>query len=256
MTARLTIKKLAFGYGERTVGAGVGFGVEAGEVLCLLGPNGGGRTTLFKTILGLLPPRAGRVLVDGDDLGGWGLRRRAMAFGYVPQACAGQFPFSVREMVLMGRTAHRSPFAAPSARTTRRLRRRSTGSASVPWRSTTGCASAAGEQQPALIARGLSQAPRVLVLNQPTASLLEQVRRLAREGGWAVVFSTHKPEQAFAIADCGALPQEGRLARLGTPDAVITTAMMREVYGTKVDVLPVGDTGLRVCVPRGVRCRA
>ena len=104
----------------------------------------------------------------------------------------------------------------------------------------------------------------MLVLNQRTASLdfanqvrvLEQVRRLAREGGWAVVFSTHQPEQAFAIADRGALPQEGRLARLGTPDAVITTAMMREVYGTEVDVLPVGDTGLRVCVPKGLRCRA
>ncbi|WP_452001135.1 ATP-binding cassette domain-containing protein [Azospirillum largimobile] len=87
---------MAFGYGERTVGAGVGFAVGAGEVLCLLGPNGGSKTTLFKTILGLRPPRAGRVLVHGDDLGGWervGVRWRSATCrrpvpGNFPSACA------------------------------------------------------------------------------------------------------------------------------------------------------------------------
>ncbi len=261
MSARLSVEDLAFGYGERTVGAGFGFAVEAGEVLCLLGPNGGGKTTLFKTILGLLPPRAGRIRVDGEDVAGWSARRRALALGYVPQSGAGPFPFSVREMVLMGRTAHRGPFAAPAdadhAAAEAALDR--LGIAHLgerDWLRISG-----GERQLALIARALAQAPRILVLDEPTASLdfgnqvrvLEQVRRLADGDGLTVVFSTHHPEQAFAIADRVALLHDGRLARLGMPAEVITSAMMREVYGTEVDVLPVGDGGMRVCLPRALR---
>jgi iron complex transport system ATP-binding protein len=258
VSARLAVEDLAFGYGERTVGAGVGFAVAAGEVLCLLGPNGGGKTTLFKTILGLLPTRGGRICVDGEDVGGWNPRRRALAFGYVPQAGAGQFPFSVSEMVLMGRTAHRGSFAAPSAgdhvAAEAALERLGIPHlAGRDWLRISG-----GERQLALIARALAQAPRVLVLDEPTASLdfgnqvrvLEQVRRLADEGGLAIVFSTHQSEQAFAVADRVALLHEGRLARFGLPGEVITTEMMREVYNTEVDVLPVGDTSMRVCVPR------
>ncbi|WP_247884807.1 ABC transporter ATP-binding protein [Azospirillum formosense] len=264
MSVRLSVEDLAFGYGERVVGAGVGFAVAAGEVLCLLGPNGGGKTTLFKTLLGLLPPRGGRVRVDGEDTAGWSPRRRALAFGYVPQAGAGQFPFTGRGMVLMGRTAHRGAFSAPAASdhaaAEAALERLGIAHlAERDWLRISG-----GERQMALIARALAQAPRVLVLDEPTASLdfgnqvrvLEQVRRLADGAGGeglTVVFSTHHPEQAFAIADRVALLHGGRLARFGTPEAVITAPMMREVYGTEVEVVPVGADGMRVCLPVGLR---
>ncbi|MBP2300004.1 ABC transporter ATP-binding protein [Azospirillum picis] len=216
---------------------------------------------LFKTILGLLPPLAARILVDREDAGGWAPRRRALAIGYVPQAGAGQFPFTVREMVLMGRTAHRGPFSAAGAAdldaADAALDRLGIGHlAEREWLRISG-----GERQLALIARPLAQAPRMLVLDEPTASLdfgnqirvMEQVRRLADGDGLAVVFSTHHPEQAFAVADRVALLHDGRLARLGSPAEVITAEMMREVYGAEVEVLPVGATGLSVCVPRGLR---
>ena len=93
---RLDVQDLAFGYPGKEVGRGVTFGLAGGEVLCLLGPNGGGKTTLFKTILRLLASRQGRL-------------RLARVFGYVPQAQLGVFPFTVAEIVLMGRTAHTGP---------------------------------------------------------------------------------------------------------------------------------------------------
>jgi iron complex transport system ATP-binding protein len=101
----LSVEGLSFGYRGRIVGGPVSFAVAPGEVLCLLGPNGGGKTTLFKTVLGLLAPMAGRIVMNGADTAAWNPRRRAAAFGYVPQSGAGQFPFTVHEMVLMGRTA-------------------------------------------------------------------------------------------------------------------------------------------------------
>ena len=111
---RLAVEDLSYGYPGRTVGHDIGFTVGTGEVLCVLGRNGEGKSTLFRTILGLLPPRAGVVQVDGEPISGWSPRRRAQAFGYVPQNSSGAFPFTVADLVLMGRTAHRGVFAAPS----------------------------------------------------------------------------------------------------------------------------------------------
>lgn len=100
---------------------GVSLGVKAGEVLALLGPNGGGKTTLLKTLIGLLKPQGGRVLLEGMPLTEFPVSERARRIGYVPQAHAGAFAFTVRDVVLMGRTAHQGLFASPSRRI-------------VPWR--------------------------------------------------------------------------------------------------------------------------
>src|SRR5262245_46252433 len=113
---RLDVADLAFGYPGKEVGREVTFDLTGGEVLCLLGPNGGGKTTLFKTVLRLLIPRHGRITVDGEPIDGWSRGQLARVFGYVPQAQLGVFPFTVAEIVLMGRTAHIGPFATPSRR--------------------------------------------------------------------------------------------------------------------------------------------
>ena len=101
----LRVEKLSFGYGSMIVGNDVSFTLDAGEVLCLLGPNGAGKTTLFKTILGLVPPLGGTVMADGAAIHQWSRQSLARVFGYVPQAQVGFFPFTIREVVLMGRTA-------------------------------------------------------------------------------------------------------------------------------------------------------
>ncbi len=256
MSRGLAVEALSFGYRGRVVGTAVSFTVVPGEVLCLLGANGGGKTTLFRTVLGLLPPLAGRIVLDDEDVGAWEARRRARAFGYVPQSGAGQFPFTVAEMVLMGRVAHRSAFAAPTEadREAAAAALESLGIGALAerdWLRISG-----GERQLGLIARALAQEPRVLVLDEPTANLdfgnqlrvLDHIRALAGQG-LAVLFSTHHPEQAFACASQVALLHGGGMARIAPPDQAITPETMALLYGVEVDVVSVG-AAMKACVPR------
>jgi len=255
---RLAVEDLSYGYPGHVVGHKLSFTVGAGEVLCVLGRNGEGKSTLFKTILGLLPPRAGTLRVDGEPISSWSPRRRALTFGYVPQHSGGAFPFTVAELVLMGRTAHRGPFAAPSA-TDRAAAEEAIAALGIEhlaereWLRVSG-----GEGQLALIARALAQEPRILVLDEPTASLdfgnqvrvLDAVRSLAETRRLSVLLSTHHPEQAFACADQVAVLAGGKLLQIGAPADVITSATLRACYSVEVAVLPVAEDRYRVCVPR------
>ena len=115
-----------------------------------------------------------------------------------------------------------------------------------------------GERQLALVARALAQDARILILDEPTASLdfgnqlrvLDAVRSLAETRALTVLLSTHHPEQAFACADKVAVLADGELLRLGTPAEVITAETLQACYSVDVAVLPVADSRYRVCVPR------
>ena len=109
-------RDLTIGYSDRVVGRGLNVALERGEVLALLGPNGGGKTTLLKTLLGLIAPRAGEVAIGSRQLAAISVRERARLLAYVPQAHVPTFAFTVESVVLMGRTAHGNLFSRPSAR--------------------------------------------------------------------------------------------------------------------------------------------
>ena len=252
--SRLAVERLGFGHPGAAVGRDVSFTVDGGEVLCLLGPNGGGKTTLFRTILRLLEPVDGVVRVDGESIAAWSRGRMARCFGYVPQAQLGVFPFTVREIVLMGRTAHIGVFATPSAAdramADAALAQLAVGDlADRPYTQLSG-----GERQLVLIARALAQEPAVLIMDEPTASLdfgnqvrvLTEIRRLA-DSGLAVIFSTHHPDEAFHCASHALLLARGGALAFGTPEAVITAENLRAVYGVEVKVAAMNGT--RVCVP-------
>jgi len=254
MTVMLEARGLGYGYPQRPVGRELDLALAAGDVLCVLGPNGGGKTTLFRTLLGLLPAQAGTVLLDGQALAAMPRGEVARRLGYVPQGHAAQFAFTVSEAVLMGRTAHVGLFAAPGAADRAAAERaiRALGIGELAGRSVTELSG--GERQLAMIARALAQGARALVLDEPTASLdfgnqvrvLREMRRLAAEG-YAIVFSTHDPGQAFLAASRVLLLAQGGARRQGVPGEVITADNLREVYGVEVRVETAA--GVRVCMP-------
>ena len=247
---------LAIGHGQRRVGAELGFAMAAGEVLCLLGPNGSGKTTLFRTLLGLLAPLAGEVRVLGQPVAHWSRSAFARHVGYVPQAHAGIFPFSVEDVVLMGRAARIGRFATP-AQHDRDLAQhclQTLGIAHLRQRIYT--AISGGERQLVLIARALAQEPVLLVMDEPTASLdfgnqirvLETIDQL-RQQGMAVLMSTHQPEHALRIADRIALLGNGRLLAIGAPASTATPARLAALYGVSERAVAASLGGVSSCHP-------
>jgi iron complex transport system ATP-binding protein len=251
----LEVRDLAFGFPGRTIGREVSFALGAGEVMCVLGPNGGGKTTLFRTLLGLLQKHSGSIVLGNTPLERLSRGELARRVGYVPQGHAGYFAYSVREFVLMGRTAHLGAFAAPGP-ADRAVAERALASLEIahlaerPVTQVSG-----GERQLALVARALAQQPQLLVMDEPTASLDfgNQVRVLQRisalaGSGISILFSSHAPDHAFLAARRVLLLGEGRALELGAPQEVIRTNTIEKLYGVAVKVLPLPGGG-HTCLP-------
>jgi iron complex transport system ATP-binding protein len=253
---RLAGRALTIGYSDRVVGRGLDVAIEQGEVLALLGPNGGGKTTLLKTLLGILKPLAGEALIDDRSLAAFSIRERARRIAYVPQVHAPTFAFTVGTVVLMGRTAHGGLFSAPSAHdhavAAQSLARFGIDHLSErPYTMISG-----GERQLVLLARALAQEPQFIVLDEPTASLdfgnqgkvMRQIRALAA-AGHGVLFTTHDPNHALRAADRAYLLREGQRLAEGKVADVLTRAQLEALYSAPVETLTDTASGTTAFLP-------
>ncbi len=253
----LQLKSAVCGYRqgkkEKIVLEGVSFSVKPGTVTCVLGRNGIGKTTLFRSVMGGIPLLGGMAEADGKSIQNMSVRERAALIGYVPQSHTPPFSYTVRQIAVMGRTSHIDLFAAPSAADYDAADRalRQVGISHLADRSYTEISG--GERQLALIARALTQNPAYLIMDEPSASLdfgnrirlLEQVRALA-EDGRGVLLSTHEPEQAFRAADDVLLLFDRKRFVYGPVEEILTEEAMNEIYGIQTRILsaPAGKEGV------------
>lgn len=255
----IEVKDLCFSYGEREVLHGVSFKAEQGEFLSILGPNGVGKSTLFRCVLGLLRDYTGSITVEGRDAKSLSIREAAKLVAYIPQSSHPAFNYSVRDIVLMGTTSGLGTFSTPKKEDIRRVEEalEKIGISHLAER----CFHriSGGERQLALIARALVQRAPVLMLDEPTASLdfgnqllvLTQARELAREG-YTVIQTTHNPEQSYMFSDRILALRGGEVLTEGRPRDVLTSDMMRQLYGVEVEVSSLFDDRARVCTPASV----
>ena len=252
----LSGRNLTIGYSDRVVGRGLDVALKQGEVLALLGPNGGGKTTLLKTLLGILKPLAGEAQIDGRSLEALSIRDRARRVAYVPQVHNPTFAFTVETVVLMGRTAHGGLFSGPSEKD-REVADRALNEFGIahlkqrPYTMISG-----GERQLVLLARALAQEPQFIVLDEPTASLdfgnqgkvMRQIRALAA-AGHGVLFTTHDPNHALRAADRAYLLREGQRLAEGKVADVLTRKQLEALYGAPVETLTDTASGTTAFLP-------
>jgi iron complex transport system ATP-binding protein len=247
----VSIESLDLGYGPRTVLAGVSLAVARGTVTALIGPNGAGKSTLIRAASGVLAPRAGRVLVDGEDVARLAPDRRARKVAVVPQAVHLPEAFTALDTVLLGRTAYLGWLGRETAADQEAARQAMARTSTLELAERRLGELSGGERQLVLIAHALAQAAPVLLLDEPTAHLdlrhqaevLALVTRLAHADGFAVLMALHDVNHAARHADRVAVLAGGRLAAAGEPAEVLTAPVLSTAYGLPVKVIPHPDGG-------------
>ena len=238
---KLEAKSLCFHYGASAVLKDVSFAVENGETIALLGPNGAGKSTLLRCLLGFLQPQSGQILLDGKSIGQFSQRELSQRIAYIPQSYSPAFDHTVLECVLMGAAGRLGPMESPG-RAERREAMQILEELGIAALAQRGCTKiSGGERQLMLLARALFQRAQLFFMDEPTANLdygnaclvMQRVRALAKEG-YAVLLSTHDPNQALCYASRVLTMKNGALVSDGTPERVLTEDALCALYGVRV----------------------
>jgi iron complex transport system ATP-binding protein len=259
----VALESVRFGYGPRLAVDGVSFTARQGEFVGLLGPNGAGKSTLIRLVAGLLAPSAGTVRLAGFDPHAAPRRLVARVCALVPQEPRLDWPFTVRDVVMMGRTAHQGLLAVASRQDLGAVDGALTACDLEHLAGRRVDALSGGERRRVFFARALAQEPRVLLLDEPTAFLdlahqvaAMEMARLAARGGLCVVAVLHDLNLAAAACDRLVALRDGQVVADGRPAEVLTEARVRDVWGVPVWRGENGATGATVVLPNlGTRGR-
>lgn len=256
---RLEITNLTCGYQNKIINDNISFAIESGDIICLLGPNGVGKTTLFKGLLGLVDIVSGSVRVDGENIRNWNNKRLAKTIAYVPQAHTPPFAFSVLDVVIMGRNAHMGSFSKPTVEDIKIAEETLEKLGIMYLRKCIYTEISGGERQMVLIARALAQQPAFLIMDEPTANLdygnqarvLSQIKELAASG-LGIIMTSHSPDHAFLCSTKVALFLKDRSLLIGSPMEIVTEKNLQQAYGIQINIITghlSNGRELQLCTP-------
>jgi iron complex transport system ATP-binding protein len=239
------VRACRFGYDRDLVLDGVDLTVREGEAVALAGPNGAGKTTLLKLITGLLRPSAGEVRVAGRDPFKTPARAFARQVAVVPQDNEFHFPYTVRDVVRMGRMPYLGFWGFEEDHDLDEAERMLAFCDLTHLKHRVISQVSGGERQRAVIARALAQSPRILVLDEPMRSLdirhtgevLDILTRIRAECALTVVMVSHDLNTVAGAVDRLVLMKDGRVVGDGTPAEVMRPDVLRETFGVEVEVL-------------------
>lgn len=239
---KLIINALSFNYDSVAALKDVHLELDLNEVLSIVGPNGSGKTTLLKCIDRILKPNNGVVLIDGRDVVNIGLGELSKIIGYVPQSLMSTFPFTVFDVVLMGRRPYIRWSVSESDKQIVAEILKFLGISKLAERHLNELSS--GEQQKVIIARALAQQPQILLLDEPTSNLdikhqlevLGIIKDLTRSRHLSVIMAMHDLNLASRFSDKMLLLKHGSIFAVGTPESVLNEENIESVYGVKSHV--------------------
>jgi iron complex transport system ATP-binding protein len=226
-----TAKNLDAGYNGKATVAGININAHKGDVLCLIGPNGTGKTTMLRTFAGLLPPVRGEALLSGENIGAIKAAERARRLAVVLTERPLATLTSAYEIAAAGRTPYTNFFGALTETDHAIVRGalETVGAAELADRDFTSLSD--GEKQKVMIARALAQQPEIIILDEPTSHLdirhklevMEIVNRLARETGLAVILALHDIDLAIKYCGFVLFVKDGRILAAGKPEGIVTS---------------------------------
>jgi iron complex transport system ATP-binding protein len=254
----LEVKALSFEHKrqKRRILQDISFVANQGEITTILGPNGAGKTTLFKCITGVWENYQGEILVNNKKIDNLPFTQRARFFSVVPQDHTPPFPYSVFEVVLMGRASYVGLFSLPSKDDHKKVEEilEMIGSSHLkdkPYTQISG-----GERQLTLIARALVQETPVIILDEPTSHLdfknqqliLSKIKEITKEKSLITVITLHDPNLASLFSDKVVILKEGRVLYDGHPNEVIIKKILKETYGIEIEVIK--HNGVNIVFPK------
>jgi iron complex transport system ATP-binding protein len=236
---------VSFAYGPGLAGLhGVSIDVPNGGLLGILGPNGSGKTTLLRLLGGMLTPAAGRITIDGRDVGRMARRELAKRIAVVPQETRLSFEYSALEVVLMGRYPHLGAFELESQEDVTIAREALAATGTLALEDRLFPTLSGGEKQRVIIASAVAQSAGLMLLDEPTAALdpgyqieiASLLRRLNADRGVTMAVATHDLNLAAGLCRHLVLLRQGRVLAAGPTDQVLTRESIRALYDVEADV--------------------
>jgi len=244
---KLKVSDLTFSYNGKTTLENISLEVEKGEAVSLVGPNGAGKSTLIKCIDRILKPQRGSVIVDGKESSRMASKDFSKMMGYVPQSTQEIFPYTVFDIVLMGRRPHIG--WRVTKRDVRIVARTLKFMGIDDFAERYFDELSGGEKQKIAMARAIVQEPNVLLLDEPTSNLdikhqlevMKTVRLLVQRGGISTIMAMHDLNLASRFSDKIVMLKDNRVFEVGVPESVLIPENIEKVYGVRANVIKDGE---------------